>query len=155
MANHKVGDKVYVVCGVEANPHACTPERYYIQTRKVLKIGRYVTLGLDGFSPSQTERFIPSTDPFDFYSIFYGQGSGKSYIGKEHSVTFGIGQITHAVFKTREEAERFLYDINGNLMYTYVDPVSYPGKKYNGTGTARLESFNADVDEALRRYGLK
>ena len=84
---YNIGDKVYVVSGICRNMHTGTPETYYITTREVLKIGTYVTIGLKGDRPSHTRRFIPSdNEGWDSYSIFYGQGSGKSNIGSSYSV---------------------------------------------------------------------
>ncbi len=129
-----VGEKVYVLNGLRRHyVYSCTPE-YYISARKVVKVGKYITLGInekDKDKPGKTLRFIPSGKAFDGFSRSQGQISRSISVANEerNSVWWDESKNTYLVFTSREAAEKYLYEATGFMLYTYCDPIDYPVKK--------------------------
>lgn len=125
---YRVGQKVYVLSGFREN----ASEDFFIETRKVVKTGKYVTIAVseeDKDSTSKTRRFIPSAkgDYVDGYSTEDQIRLPRSY--ESYSVRFEDGK-THLVFTSREDAEAYFYNFSGSVLYTYADPVDFPPQRY-------------------------
>ena len=133
---YKIGEKIYVVSGFYEGIHIPQNERFYIEAKLVLKIGKYITIGLDE-KYTFNERLIPSNNTLcDSYSISKDQKKNKNL---NNYLVFNDNNITHMVFKTRKSAEQFLYDICPNgFFYTFCDPIDYP----KNTSKPNLSKYN-------------
>lgn len=162
---YQKGEIVYTVSGIYSRENAGRLNQYetiYIEARKVLKVGKYVTIGLD---PQYTfnHRFISSDNECcDSYRLAQGQvKSKKSY--EWHLLHFGSKEATHVVFKTREAAEQFVYDLYPDgIVYVYCDPFRFPKKngedrhavwcKYGLSGEADPDTADLPPLNELRPY---
>lgn len=118
--SYNIGDIVYVVSGI---PKTGREPEYFVETKKVFNVGKYVTIGVkEGLT--YNHRFVPTDNTFcDSYSLSKGQ---KKNVSCYHYFSFGKNEATHIVFKSRKAAENFLYSLTGYVNYTYSDPFEYP-----------------------------
>ncbi len=139
---YNVGDIVYVVSGGTNTSEYAVNYNYFVEARKVFKIGQYVTIGVDE-KYTYNDRFVPTDNPLcDGYSLVEGQKKNKSSNYHKYHCSFGEKEYTHVVFKTRDAAEKFLYDVTGSMLYTYCNPFEYtPCKIYGEEMTGRLTHY--------------
>ena len=108
-----VGEKLYLVgsCYV-----AGRGQEYSIETKEVLRVGnKYATLGLHGVNPDSNCN----------YRIDLAEAPEQAYSTKHHGFN---KDIAFSVFRTREAAEKYIYDQSGSMYYTFADPIGYPLK---------------------------